>query len=66
GGLAGDGRAADGRKVAGDVRGESKRDEKKTPPPDRAASKATRERVAAQGTGDSRPRVVGQSGAKVR
>lgn len=51
----------------GQKRGEeSKRGEEKLSTPRPAARKATRERVAAQGVGDSRPRIVGQSDAKGR
>jgi hypothetical protein len=53
---------AGGRAGAAVVRGDSKRDEKKMPESERAA----RERVAAQGAGDSRPRVVGLADAKGR
>lgn len=62
-GRANDGRVGDER--AGDVRGGSKRGEKKVPASERAERDAPQEPAAARGTGDSRPRVVGQSGAKV-
>lgn len=65
-GQAGGERAGGGRTSAGDVRGGSKRGEKEASASERDARKATRERVAARGAGDSRPRVVGQSDAKGR
>lgn len=70
-GRAGHERAGDGRAVAADVRRgpkrkeEPKRGEEKPPASEPAARGVTRERVAARGGGDSRPRVVDQPGAKV-
>ena len=58
-------RAGGERTGARDVRGGSKRGEEKVSASERVERKVTRER-AAQGTGDSRPRVVGQSDAKGR
>ena len=63
---AGGDRAGGERAGAGGVRGEPKRGEKKVSASERAADKGARERAAAQGTGNSRPRVVGRSDAKGR
>ena len=64
--AAGDGQTGGGHAGASDVRGGSKRGEKKVSASEHAERKVTRERAAARGTGDSRPRVVGQSDAKGR
>jgi hypothetical protein len=65
---AADGRAgaSDERANAADARRGSKRGEEKLSASKPDARRATRERVAAQGVGDSRPRVVGQPDAKAR
>lgn len=58
--------AADERTTAADARRGSKRGDKKMPAAEQAARDRTRERVAAQVRGDSRPRVVDQADADDR